>query len=67
MPPSQCVSLSVLSSLSVDWIGSALPPQASFVIEQFGLPKVKTDADGIERWNGVSPLDRLEELKAREK
>ncbi|GAA6000030.1 hypothetical protein JCM10207_006020 [Rhodosporidiobolus poonsookiae] len=38
---------------------------ASFIIEQFGLPKVKRDDAGVERWNGDSPLDRLEELKAR--
>ncbi|GAA5958664.1 hypothetical protein JCM8115_000317 [Rhodotorula mucilaginosa] len=38
---------------------------ASFVIEQFALPKLTRDADGTERWNGVKPADRLAELAAR--
>ncbi|GAA5887816.1 hypothetical protein JCM6882_000760 [Rhodosporidiobolus microsporus] len=38
---------------------------ASFIIEQFGLPTVKTDEQGVELWNGASPAERLAELKAR--
>ncbi|GAA6028422.1 hypothetical protein JCM8097_007023 [Rhodosporidiobolus ruineniae] len=38
---------------------------ASFVIEQFGLPTVEADEAGVERWNGVSPADRLAELQQR--
>jgi hypothetical protein len=45
---------------------TASSSQASFIIEQFGLPKVKTGEDGAERWNDVSPVDRLRELQARE-
>ncbi|GAA5883903.1 hypothetical protein JCM3774_003045 [Rhodotorula dairenensis] len=37
---------------------------ASFVIEQFALPTLTEDADGIERWNGVRPADRLAQLQA---
>ena len=44
---------------------SLCPPQASFVIEQFALPRLARDADGTERWNGVKPADRLAELAAR--
>ncbi|GAA5983175.1 hypothetical protein JCM10908_000184 [Rhodotorula pacifica] len=38
---------------------------ASFVIEQFALPTLTTDADGTERWNGEKASERLEELAAR--
>lgn len=42
------------------------PKQASFVIEQFALPTMAVGEDGVERWNGVVPADRLAELQARE-
>lgn len=38
-------------------------PQASYIIEQFGLPNMSTDLSGIERWNDSSPLDRLKEMR----
>ncbi|GAA6060006.1 hypothetical protein JCM10212_001164 [Sporobolomyces blumeae] len=38
---------------------------ASFIIEQFGLPLVSTDAAGVELWNGSSPSARLEQLRGR--
>ncbi|GAA5862695.1 hypothetical protein JCM8547_003515 [Rhodosporidiobolus lusitaniae] len=38
---------------------------ASFIIEQFGLPKVKAESQGVELWNGASPAERLAELKHR--
>ncbi|GAA5820542.1 hypothetical protein JCM11251_003039 [Rhodosporidiobolus azoricus] len=38
---------------------------ASFIIEQFALPTVKKGEDGVERWNGVDPRERLAELQAR--
>ncbi|KAF2662644.1 Ribokinase-like protein [Lophiostoma macrostomum CBS 122681] len=37
---------------------------ASFALEQIGLPKEEIK-DGVELWNGVSVLERLEEYKAR--
>jgi hypothetical protein len=37
---------------------------ASFVIEQQGLPKMKTTSHG-ETWNGAFPQERLQLLKAR--
>ncbi|BGP25005.1 pfkB family carbohydrate kinase [Rhodotorula toruloides] len=39
---------------------------ASFVIEQFGLPSVELGEDGIERWNGVDPTERLAEMRERQ-
>lgn len=39
---------------------------ASFIIEQFGLAKLEKDEQGVERWNGAKPMDRLAELQARE-
>ncbi|BGP40466.1 hypothetical protein JCM10449v2_004428 [Rhodotorula kratochvilovae] len=39
---------------------------ASFVIEQFGLPKLSRGEDGVERWNGVDPASRLAEMRARQ-
>ncbi|GAA5831768.1 hypothetical protein JCM5353_006629 [Sporobolomyces roseus] len=38
---------------------------ASFIIEQFGLPTLRTTADGQELWNESSPAQRLSDLKAR--
>lgn len=39
---------------------------ASFIIEQFGLPSLTSDAaTGAELWNGSSPRDRLAEMSAR--
>ncbi|BGP16580.1 hypothetical protein JCM10213v2_004582 [Rhodosporidiobolus nylandii] len=38
---------------------------SSYIIEQFGLPKVQLDEAGEERWNGVSPAERLAELQKR--
>ncbi|KAM0750778.1 Ribokinase-like protein [Meredithblackwellia eburnea MCA 4105] len=38
---------------------------ASFIIEQYGLATLSTTTDGIELWNGASPIERLEEMKKR--
>ncbi|GAA5865697.1 hypothetical protein JCM1840_003222 [Sporobolomyces johnsonii] len=38
---------------------------ASYTIEQFGLPSMETDEQGVERWNGSSPADRLAEMQTR--
>ncbi|GAA5936785.1 hypothetical protein JCM1841_006457 [Sporobolomyces salmonicolor] len=38
---------------------------ASYNIEQFGLPSMQVDEQGVERWNGSSPADRLAEVKTR--
>ncbi|GAA6012021.1 hypothetical protein JCM11491_000138 [Sporobolomyces phaffii] len=38
---------------------------ASFIIEQFGLPSVQRDRDGVETWNGSSPTERLCEIQDR--
>jgi hypothetical protein len=39
---------------------------ASFVIEQFGLPSL-TISDGIEKFNGDDPHERLKQLAGRMK
>ena len=38
---------------------------ASYTIEQEGLPILSRTSDDEERWNGDSPRDRLELLRAR--
>lgn len=38
---------------------------ASYAIEQVGPPMVEKSEDGVERWNGVSVDQRLEEFQAR--
>ncbi|KAG8626726.1 hypothetical protein KVT40_005671 [Elsinoe batatas] len=38
---------------------------ASFCIEQVGIPTLEHDDSGDEQWNGVNPLQRLGEWKAR--
>lgn len=38
---------------------------ASYAIEQDGLPRLASNADGEETWNGDQPLERLGKLKAR--
>ncbi|KAJ9113114.1 hypothetical protein QFC20_002002 [Naganishia adeliensis] len=38
---------------------------ASYAIEQDGLPRLASNADGEETWNGDQPLERLRKLKAR--
>ncbi|GAA5959282.1 hypothetical protein JCM21900_003914 [Sporobolomyces salmonicolor] len=38
---------------------------ASYTIEQFGLPSMQVDEQGVERWNGSSPADRLAEVRTR--
>lgn len=44
-----------------------MSPQASFTIEQFGLPALsRGEEDGVERWNGVDPALRLAEMRERQ-
>ncbi|GJN90820.1 hypothetical protein Rhopal_003834-T1 [Rhodotorula paludigena] len=50
----------------VDVTGAGNSFLASFVIEQFGLPKMQLGEDGTERWNGVDPATRLAEMQARQ-
>ena len=38
---------------------------ASFALEQIGLPRQESTADGTEMWNGQYARERLEQYKAR--
>lgn len=64
----QCASVSVRRverSLETSQLAD-FRAQASFVIEQFGLPSVERGEDGFERWNGVDPHERLAEMRSRQ-
>lgn len=60
LPPSAC---SPLSEQAADGLSHS---QASFTIEQFGLPHLSLADDGTELWNGVDPAVRLDEMRRRQ-
>lgn len=47
------------------WLTSCHSVQASFVIEQFALPKITSTRNGEEQWNRESARQRLVELQTR--
>lgn len=67
----ECAAVSV-SSFKTPFLSASklifhLLSQASFIIEQFGLPSVETVNGKEELWNGASPKERLEKLQSRRK